>query len=161
MPPLNDRLDQMRTLAKENWHFICPFQIRAEKPYYVADPEVDSLVSYMLPLHYYSYIQGVLCVFFAFGTQNYEKYSIWEIVGISIIQYFCATQSKINVVFASHKYEYIFQIPQNSSNNFTKKCCHPNLNLFGKNFKHLTYTTTCTLWCTSFLMFLHFVFNAI
>ena len=57
--------------------------------------------------------------------------------------------------------KYIFQIPQNSSNNFTKKCCHPNLNLFGKNFKHLTYTTTCTLWCTSFLMFLHFVFNAI
>ena len=65
MPPLNDRLDQMRTLAKENWHFICPFQIRAEKPYYVADPEVDSLVSYLLPLHLFSSIQGVpdkICV---------------------------------------------------------------------------------------------------
>ena len=32
-------------VTKESWHFICPFQIRAEKPYYVADPEVDSLVS--------------------------------------------------------------------------------------------------------------------
>ena len=32
-------------MPKESWHFICPFQIRAEKPYYVADPEVDSLVS--------------------------------------------------------------------------------------------------------------------
>ena len=31
-------------VTKESWHFICPFQIRAEKPYYVADPEVDSLV---------------------------------------------------------------------------------------------------------------------
>ena len=33
-------------VTKESWHFICPFQIRAEKPYYVADPEVDSLVSF-------------------------------------------------------------------------------------------------------------------
>ena len=27
------------------WHFICPLQIRAEKPYYISDPDVDSLVS--------------------------------------------------------------------------------------------------------------------
>lgn len=52
---------------------VCVLQIRQEKPYYIADPEVDSLVSYFIYLFIYMCASEI---FVAFRDIVYSRFII-------------------------------------------------------------------------------------